>query len=108
VSEDSPYWIHDLDERCACVFCERVRTSIETAPAWDRKHQKCVDEARAAARTTTFARGLFGIVEPSFTERPFNHPSGQWYWKVCPCGAQHLRARDAAVVVNRTKGLLDR
>lgn len=25
-----------------------------------------------------------------YAREKFNHPSGTWFWLVCPCGAKHL------------------
>jgi hypothetical protein len=28
------------------------------------------------------------------TVEAFPHPSGTWFWRVCPCGAKHLSAKE--------------
>jgi hypothetical protein len=30
-----------------------------------------------------------------FAREAFDHPSGTWYWLVCPCGAKHLTPEHA-------------
>ena len=53
-----------------CKYCESLEKKVKTNEDWDHEHSEHGDKTKA----------------------PFPHPSGQWYWMVCPCGAKHLRA----------------
>jgi hypothetical protein len=55
-----------------CRFCDKLAAKVQPAETWDAKHAAC---------------------GPKTTE-PFPHPSGKWYWLVCPCGAKHLRSKE--------------
>lgn len=62
---------------CACVLCEKLRTKTLETEAWRKKH-----------------RAHLGGAGLGFTTEPFAHPSGDWSWLVCPCGAKQLTVRE--------------
>lgn len=58
---------------CPCERCAKAKAHVMESIEWDAKH-------------AAHAHG-------PFTEQPFPHPDGNFYWKVCSCGAKHLRIR---------------
>jgi hypothetical protein len=77
-------------ENCACVFCERVRHQVQSAESWDREHAACLT---AVVAKNAGAPSLLDMRAAEFREEVFNHPSGLWFWKICPRGHRHLRIR---------------
>jgi hypothetical protein len=54
-----------------CKFCEALEKKVKTPEEWHAEH-----DAHGQA-----------------TEEPFPHPSGDWFWLLCPCGAKYLTTR---------------
>ncbi len=61
---------HKVD--CRCQFCRKAAQGVLSDGAWDVLHHSHGDKTR----------------------EPMSHPSGEWFWQVCPCGAKHLRIRE--------------
>lgn len=59
-----------------------------TEAAWRAEHRPHLDAQNR------------GVVDDEtafdFARETFNHPSGTWYWLVCPCGAKLLTHDKAA------------
>lgn len=57
---------------CHCSVCAELKKRVQTLEEWVRAHAPhCID-------------GKY------FSREPYNHPSGTWYLRVCPCGAKLL------------------
>ena len=54
-------------------FSQRLRTRVRTTDDWQAQHRAHLDRPDRA-----------------FDRELFPHPSGTWFWLVCPCGARHL------------------
>ena len=55
-----------------CKYCEALEKKVRTPESWHAEHDP---------------HG------PATTE-PFPHPSGDWHWLVCPCGAKYLTRKE--------------
>ena len=68
-------------------FTEHLAGKVKTTDEWKAEHARCL-----------VADG------DAFTSEPFPHPSGDWFWLVCLCGAKHLcdEAKDLPLVAAPT------
>lgn len=62
---------------CACEFCRMLAGRTQAEGDWRATHAPHVQAG------ATYGRA------------PFRHPSEQWYWLVCACGARYLKIEDA-------------
>jgi hypothetical protein len=65
-------WSAVTMEATSMRFCESLSEKVKTTEEWKAEHAEHVD------------------AELPFASEPFPHPSGTWFWLVCPCGAKHL------------------
>lgn len=55
-----------------CRYCNRLAAHVKTLEAWEAEHAE----------------------HGGYTTEPFAHPSGNWFWLVCKCGAKYLNIRE--------------
>jgi hypothetical protein len=60
--------------------CDKLKDKVMTSDDWRAKHRPHLVEYEETN---------------GFKSEPFPHPSGEWYWIVCPCGAKHLTTKEA-------------
>lgn len=67
-------------EKDECTIEERLQAKTVSTQQWQDKHGPHSKD--------------FGVI-------PFNHPSGNWYWLVCACGARHLTSDTYVMPVDK-------
>jgi hypothetical protein len=61
-------------------YCDKLKNRVMTTGQWKAEH------------IPHFANY---DVTSGFKKEPSTHPSGKWFWLVCPCGAKHLTDSEA-------------